>query len=168
MNVHNPIEQRKTKPKIEDVLPIYLDGDSLKNATDFVAFLREHKMSPGWRSPNSWCSNYKGKVVAYIKLGESAYQNSKSDFWQIVFQNHYNDESKALFDEHTIKIVWSKIRFCTCCADFSCAPGVRGTILGKELDSNVCRHMSLLFNNPDTDELKCVKKLALSSKKIFL
>ena len=161
MSAYDPVEQRKTKPKIEDILPIYLDGDSLKNATDFVAFLRKNKMNPGWRSPNSWCSSYKGKVVTYIKLGHAAYMDSEYDSWQVVFFSHF-DNDDTLFDEHIKKIIWSKIRFCKCCAGYSCAPGVRGSILGKKFDDNICRHMSLLFNNPNAEELELVKILAIS------
>jgi len=67
-NSYNPIEQRKTKPKIDDILPIYLGDSTLEKAMEFVAFLRESKMNPGWRSPNSWCASCKGKVVVYIKI----------------------------------------------------------------------------------------------------
>ena len=89
-DIYNPIEQRKTKSKIDDILPIYLDNSKAEMAMAFVSFLRENKMSPGWRSPNSWCSSYKGKVVAYIKIADAAYGNKKFDSWQIVFFGHYN------------------------------------------------------------------------------
>ncbi|MDR2569077.1 MAG: hypothetical protein LBD23_02105 [Oscillospiraceae bacterium] len=36
-------ERMKIKPKIEDILPIYLDGDVLTKAMDFIYFLRENK-----------------------------------------------------------------------------------------------------------------------------
>ena len=160
--MYNPNEQRKTKPKIDDILPIYLDGDALKNATDFVAFLRENKMSPGWRSPNSWCCSYKGKVVTYIKLGHAAYVNSEYDSWQIVFFDRYNDV--GFLDENTKKIAQSKIRFCERCTNFSCAPGIKATIFNTEWEDNICCYMSLRFNNPDTDELNCAKKLSLAHK----
>jgi len=161
----NPIEQRKTKPKIEDILSIYLDGSTLENALDFVTFLRENKMSPGWRSPNSWCSSYKGKVVTYVKIGDAAYVNTKYDSWQIVFFGHYNYENEELFDEHTKKIAWSKIRFCECCTNCKHAPGINATILKKELEDNICCYMSLRFNDPDMEELNCAKALVMASKK---
>ena len=164
----HPIEQKKTKPRIEDVLPIYLDGEKLKNAMDFVAFLRENKMSPGWRSPNSWCASYKGKVVAYIKLGEAAYLSSEYDFWQIVFFDHYNSENEELLGEQTKKALLSKIRFCKSCPDFSCAPGIQGTVLGEKLADNICRYMSFLFNNPTAAELERAKQLVMTSRKIIL
>ena len=165
---YDPIEQRKIKPKIEDILPIYLDGDNLIHALDFIAFLREYKMNPGWRSPNSWCVNYKGKVVVYIKLGKAAYLNSESDFWQMVFQSHFNDECKEMFNERFKEIARSKIRYCNCCTDFKCAPGVQASILGKELDKNICCHMSLIFNNPDAEEVKCIKMLTTSCKESII
>jgi len=165
---YNPTEQRKTKPKIEDILPLYLEGDSLENAMSFVAWLRKNKMSPGWRSPNSWCSSYKGKVVTYIKLGQEAYVDSDYDSWQIVFFNHYNEEFDDLLDKHIKEIIWSKIRFCSCCANYKCAPGVQAMILGEKLDKNICHYMSLRFNNPNIEELECAKKLALACVKMIL
>ena len=165
---YDPIEQRKTKPKIEDILPLYLNDDNLLHASDFIAFLRENKMNPGWRSPNSWCVSYKGKVLVYIKLSEAAYLNSEYDFLQIVFQNHFNDESKGLFIERFKEIAWSKVRYCNCCTDFKCAPGVQASILGKNLDNNICRHMSFLFNNPDAEEVECIKMLIISCKESII
>ena len=164
-NIYNPIEQRKTKPKIDDILPIYLDSETVEKAMAFISFLRENKMSPGWRSPNSWCSSYNGKVVTYIKIGDAAYVNTKYDSWQIVFFGYYNYENEELFDEYTKKIAWSKIRFCECCTNCKHAPGVNATILNKELDDNICCYMSLRFNNPDIKELNCAKNLVLASKK---
>ena len=41
-------EQKRTKPKIEDLIPVYVAGDNPQNAFDLVAWLRENKMSPGW------------------------------------------------------------------------------------------------------------------------
>lgn len=165
---YNSVEQRKTKPKIEDILPIYLAGETLKNAMDFVSFLRANKMSPGWRSPNSWCASYKGKVVAYIKLADAAYVDSEYDSWQIVFFDHFNDESEDLCDVATKQMIWSKVRFCTSCSNFNCAPGIRGTILRKALDDNICCYMSLRFNHPDVEELECAKKLVMTRRKIIL
>ena len=164
-DIYNPIEQRKTKPKIDDILPIYLDNSKVEMAMAFVSFLRENKMSPGWRSPNSWCSSYKGKVVAYIKIADAAYGNKKFDSWQIVFFGHYNYENEGLFDEHNKKIAWSKIRFCECCNNCKHSPGIKATILNKELDANICCYMSLRFNDPDIEELNCEMNLVMTSKK---
>ena len=60
--------QKIAKPKIEDVLPCYADGEELKNALDFVAYLREIKMNPAWTIHNAWTGKHKGKVIYYIRL----------------------------------------------------------------------------------------------------
>jgi hypothetical protein len=61
-------------------------------------------MSPGWRSPNSWCVSCKGKVVIYIKIGDAAYVKSEFYSWQIVFFDHFNYENEELLDAYTKKI----------------------------------------------------------------
>jgi len=167
-NICNPIEQRKSKPKIEQILPIYLDENTLRKAMDFVVFLKENKMNPGWRSPNSWCVSCKGKVVAYIKIGYAAYADSGFDSWQIVFFDHFNHENEGLFDEHTKLIGRSKIRFCERCANCKHALGISAKILGVPLNDNICCYMSMRFNNPTADELECIKKLVLANKDFII
>ena len=61
-------EQKANKPKVEDIIPNWLDGDMKNNALDFVTWLRVNKMSPTWASANSWKVSYKSKGVCYIKL----------------------------------------------------------------------------------------------------
>jgi len=40
------MSDKKDKPHIEDVISDYLDSDALKNALDFIAYLKEMKMTP--------------------------------------------------------------------------------------------------------------------------
>jgi hypothetical protein len=39
-------EQKTLKPKLEDALNESLNSEVLKNALDFIAYLRKNKMSP--------------------------------------------------------------------------------------------------------------------------
>ena len=47
------LQQKTTKPVIEDVIGQFLEGDTLGNAMEFIAFLRENGMNPRWASANS-------------------------------------------------------------------------------------------------------------------
>jgi hypothetical protein len=80
-------EQKTTKPVIEDIIGKFLKGDALRNAMDFIAFLRENKMNPRWHSANSWrVSGKKGKGVCRIDLGGLKHawmQHIKIGDWQI-------------------------------------------------------------------------------------
>jgi len=43
-------QQAKDKPLIEDLIPVYLDGDATNRAMDFAAYMRKNKMKPVWAS----------------------------------------------------------------------------------------------------------------------
>ena len=78
-------EQKKNRPKIEDVIPQYLAGDKIKSALDFIAYLRTNKMSPGWAGfTNAWKATNKGRTICYIKLGAgSGASNIKNNKWVV-------------------------------------------------------------------------------------
>lgn len=44
-----PQEQKIDKPKIDDVIGSAISGEKLKNAKDFIAFLKERKLNFSWR-----------------------------------------------------------------------------------------------------------------------
>ena len=61
--------QRKLRPKIEDVIPLVVDGDKQKNVLDFVAWFRENKMAPRWSGVhNAWDAKFKGKNLCKVSL----------------------------------------------------------------------------------------------------
>ena len=62
-------EQQKLKPKIEDVISEFLDGDRRQNAQAFIAYLRESKLNPSYASYNAWWVNYKGKRLISLRIG---------------------------------------------------------------------------------------------------
>ena len=59
-------EQKKIKPKIEDRITKCFAGEKAKNALDFVAWLRENKLSPGWSGTDGWNIRFKGKSLGTI------------------------------------------------------------------------------------------------------
>ena len=64
--------QREVKPKIEDVLPFYLEGAELDAANEFVFHLRSCKINLRWAGVhNFWNAKSKGKNLCYVKLGGS-------------------------------------------------------------------------------------------------
>ena len=59
--------QRATKAKIEDVIPYYLDGEMLKTALDFAAYLQSNGMQLKWAAWNTWKAHIKSKVLCWVK-----------------------------------------------------------------------------------------------------
>jgi len=166
-------EQLKTKPKVEDVMNEILDGDILKNALDFVAYLRENKMNPKWTATNAWWVDYKGKRLVSIRVGPKEPgpwgYGLESRSWHI---GHWlqgfalsHDLSKEFEDSIAYdkfkEFVWNNMQPCKKC--MSCAPGHSGTYFGKKFDS-VCYFR---VENPDTGTLEFVKKLLDCKKKVI-
>ena len=154
-----PIEEQKnTKPNIEDVISDFLEGDALRNAMDFVAFLRENNMNPRWSSANAWrVTGKKSKPICKINLGgaKGAWMNHmKVGDWQIIelegLERKYLDEFAA--SDEMREFVWANVRGCVRCS--SCGPR-KWTYIGRQFDE-CC---GLKFVNPDAKELELVKKI---------
>ena len=144
-------EEKKARPKIEDVIGNFLSDDALKNGLDFIAYLKENKMSPQWSAANSWKVSYRAQNILFIRLGsESQYYGMEKGSWYIyVYIGGYEDSLPDDFKE----IVWSNIKYCNSCSH---CKGERMMIFGKEFD-NVCD--SFIVNNPDSRAIECVKKI---------
>lgn len=147
-------DQKKTRPKIEDVISSYLSGAVQQNAAAFAAYCRENKLTPQWTSSNTWVLSYKGKRAGYIKL--------RDDSWYIIPYNAmgpwpvFSEEwEQFIRGEGLTEIVWENIKSCQHC--LPCAPGRDFTILGKAF-THVCNAM-YVFWNPDARTMDGVKKL---------
>jgi len=153
--------QRKVKPKVEDVLPFYLDGKMLESALDFVAFLRGEKMNPGWAGVhNAWRANNKSKPICYIRLGKEWIRDTKNVKWVVVlYLNHMEDYANEIHNENWQNIVWNDLHYCRNCA-YGCFPGKTKAILGKEF-SGLCPtfYNKVNFVNPDKVTIKIIASL---------
>ena len=67
---HHHNRQTDTRPKIDDAVCHFLDGDALKDALIFIDRIRDSKMKIKWSSVNEW-SVYKGfKHICDIKIAK--------------------------------------------------------------------------------------------------
>lgn len=149
-------EQKKNKPKIEDVINDNLCGHLKNVAIDFVDFLRANKISPRWASTNSYASSYKGRRVCIIKINK--------DELALWLNTQYNDEFNTCFtaeDNDMQNTLLSKLVYCSYCG--KCAPGHSVSVLGKEI-KNACYCPVIRLINPSEMELDCAKKLVLLRK----
>ena len=84
------------KPKLEQLIPEYLDGDMRKTALDFVAYMRGNKMSPSYRPSLRYKCTYKGKGICTISLPRTfANPNPYSD----------NEFAQEWMSQENIKII---------------------------------------------------------------
>jgi len=154
-------QQKTTKPKIEDVIPYYINGDMKKTALDFVKYLRVNKMSPSWNGANQWGTVSQGKNICYISLGNKSWR--KSDYWIInLHLTHIKNYEISIMNEGLEKIVWDNIRYCGHCS--GCAPGKNIPISGKEF-KGICRDFILFICDPDETMVNDIKKLLEFEKK---
>ena len=147
-------EQQKLKPKIEDIINEFLDGERLQNAQGFITYLRMNKLNPSYASYNAWWVNYKGKRLISLRVGckESIRYGLTSGSWHIGhwlqgfnFPDYICDDLK--------QFIWANTLPCIHCQ--SCAPGHSGDILGRHFKS-ICYFR---IENPDEEDLGFVKKL---------
>jgi len=143
------LETIRNKPKIEDVMRDVLSGGTLRNGVDFIAWLREYKMSPQWSAANSWKIAYKAHNVCVINLCGS-YHNLEDGSWRVrAFIGEYDDSLLEEFKE----IIWENVEYCTKC---NTCRGERMMIFGKEFN-NVCGRLH--FINPNAKTIECIKLL---------
>jgi len=65
-------EQLEAKPKIDDVICHYLDGEALKDALFIIDNIREHDMKIKVSSINVWSVQYKGKHVCDLRIKDDS------------------------------------------------------------------------------------------------
>ncbi|MCL2388646.1 MAG: hypothetical protein FWC89_14030 [Defluviitaleaceae bacterium] len=160
-------QNKQTKPMIEDVMPHYLDGDNLKVALDFMAYLRENKIKPTWTSvQNGWSGMCKGKVLYWIRLPQvkshldanespnAHFRNIKqssginwTNSWIITpYFNHLDTYGDIIASEGLDNFFIENLHLCrpNCSSSVQkpgnkwCLPGVSKNLLGKEVQG-ICR-----------------------------
>ena len=131
-------KQKESKPKIEDIVSVYLEGHSQRNAERFIAYLRGNKMAPRWMSTNSWKFCYKGKNVGFVRL--------KNGSWFISPFGRPETYDECIRRENLCELVWSSLKPCEHC--LPCAPGKELTLGGKHFH-NICGYFPIQFYDPD-------------------
>jgi len=167
--------QRELKPKIEDVIPLSVDKKYQAVALEFIAWLRENKMSPAWSGVhNSWDSKCKGSTICKISLGEkftiTPYLTKIFEYEHLIICEHLENFvlDNIIYCCHADKYERPKdsppvkhIGLSYPCNGWNCAPGKDIVICGKEIKNKCCNSNRRFywFENPDTVEIEAVKKL---------
>jgi len=161
--------QRETRPKIEVVIPFVVDDQKQETALNFVSWLRESKMAPGWSGVhNAWDAKCKGKTICKLSLinkGWAKLERGKYS-WVIklycphVFKNKYAED--VILNEGLQSVIWNRLRECTHdCLNGTkpCIGGNTYTLYDKEF-KGICPHSLYpeIFD-PDETTLNGVKRL---------
>ena len=157
--------QREIKPKIEDLLSHYLDGETFEAASDFARYMQTNKMTLRWAGiHNAWKAAYKGKPVCYIRLNFKLWNEDKYAKWTVVPYlmnlNAYEDE---IINEGWQDFIWNGLWRCKACGH-RCTSVVNKTILGKELrnlcnGNFFCGRNWVWFYDPDKTAIARIKRL---------
>lgn len=146
-----PVSNSDAHSKIKDSIMNVLSGGTMRNALDFAEYLHENEMITGGEHG---AVMYKDKVLCYIYLDGSEQAPGP---WTVWTEGDYSNEHRDVpMDENMKETAWANVNFCGNCGG-DCSPGKHKTILGKEFDS-VCS-ADMAFNDPNANELECLKKL---------
>jgi len=170
--------QKVTKPNIENVLPYYLDGETLESALDLIAYLRENKMKPSWTIHNAWKAVNKGKVLYYIRLPvyeshfyrpNQACKTSWEHSWCITpYLTNLSQYEHLITDEVHKKIILDNLYGCKpYCPKTSCWSETTLTVFDKKLErycGGTLKNRSLWIVNPDETEIVSIKKFLALEK----
>ena len=156
--------QKETKARIEDVIPHYLEGELLKTALDFAAYMRANKMQIKWDAWNRWKAYHKSKVLCWVTLDLFV----RPVTWVVSpCLANINKYEESVICEGLQEFVWNSFKRCKSC------PGCRRkehnieksyTILNKELlgicgEAYYVNNNKVYFVNPDETAVGRIKKL---------
>jgi len=148
--------QRSLKPKIEDLVPDYLNDAMKQSALDFIVYLRVNKMQPVWQSTNTWRANHKGQQVCTVRLSENSWCVApRISRWNKLISS-YNMYEKQITEEGLKETVLANINYCRSCAN--CGPGWTMDFFGKDHE-NVCHNVPVRYTDPGDTEIHCIKRI---------
>jgi len=147
--------------KIEEAMSNVLNSETQVNALELISFLRNNKMNPAHTSKNGWKISSKACVVCYIWLDSDTETLTLNPFIGEYDQHSLSNDLK--------EIVWSNKTQGPSCggchvisgSGYNCSYKIN-TVFGKKYDDACAR--SIVFKNPNSEEIECIKKLLLMRK----
>ena len=151
--------QRKLRPKIEDVIPLIVDEDKQQTVLDFVAWLCENKMTPGWSGVhNAWDSKYKGKAICKTSLVADTYGGVKGTWNVKLYLENITRYEKLIINEGLQNTIWNTLKYCRAECGGHCTPGADLIFLGKEF-KGVCNQNWIFITIRNETEIAAIKRL---------
>ena len=144
--------QAKTKPKIEEIILEYLDGEPKQSLLELLEFCRANGIKYLWSATNIWKLQLKGKTAGMIYIGKGPCQkdNITKNWWC----THIPVVEEVIIKENLTEVIHKNVFLCVH-GQKSCGSGKTATIFGKEFHGV----HGVLFKNPDAETLDCIRKL---------
>lgn len=80
-------KQKQAKPKIEEIIPEYFDGESNQTIVGFLEFCRVNEIKCKWSATNRWKLVFKSEGIGMIYIGKSpclpGADNFEKNLWYI-------------------------------------------------------------------------------------
>jgi len=149
-------EQRRTKPKFEDIIASRssMSDEEKQVAYAFLDYCNAREITYTWSSTNRWSLRAKGKIIGYICIGV---RSRDDDSWRILLDLkellQYDD---FIQKEGLTEIIFYNINYCERCNHINPCCGT-ATILGKEFH-DLCG-ICVSFKNPNAKALDNAKKI---------
>ena len=151
----------------EETMNLILSGDTLKNAIDFVAFLRANEFQMEYNPDENAESKWTGAIGGIV--GDSIgymYVNSGTNFpdpWTIWLNEYDFYDNGSAEDDVLQNFLWENVNKCSRCnPNWENCGGGEKIVLGKKFE-NLC-HSPMFFYTPDALKLEMLKKLMLKIK----
>ena len=165
-------EQEKIKPQVEDIVNVYLDGDTRKNALDFIKFIKVNGFTFNWGGINTWYADYKKKCICMFKLHSGNKRPlTPQDLpnWVIHVLIDLEKHHDSIVEEDLHHIIWDGTDYCVhknydgksnvgCRTTKGCSGGKTIILFNKEF-SGMCIHFNPRFSNPDRATIDGIKRL---------
>jgi len=144
------------KPKIEQIISEYLDGEMKKIALEFAEYMRESKIPLKLCATNTWRwkALYKGKAVCGVVFTQNSWSIGPVN-WPLTKCDYNTGYEDVSTNERLKNSAWKNISYCKGCNKKCCAY-VQASVFGKEFDK-VCWMSHICFINPDADAIELAK-----------
>jgi hypothetical protein len=158
-------EQKISKPKIDDVISEYLNGETKKAALEFSQYMFENKMTLRWAGvTNAWKAIYKNKCICYVRLESPNWNFEENGTSWFVAPNleQISKYERLIIAEGLQDLIWNNLYHCrNCFPDRDCARqgGIIRTILGREIKGLCIGRTPFWFCDPDKAAIDCIKRL---------
>ena len=162
--------QRETKPKFEDVLAFYLNGEMKESALNFAAWMGESKMPLKWAGiHNTWKAMCKGKAICYVRLYNDGWSNAEhlknvygQHLWVVTpYLSNLDSYTETVISGNMHNFIWENVHHCMFCRTpcHGNPPGKDVVVLGKEIKS-ICIGRQLVWAfDPNGAGMSILKRL---------
>jgi len=153
-------EQARTKPKVEDIIPLYLDGESRKSLVGFMEFCLSENIRCKWSATNRWKIVYKGESLGMLYIGSSPCMGAGKHYDKNIWYTHINSfpylGEQVIDSEKLAEVIYRNVLPCQR-GSKSCSKSDTVIIYGKAFE-DVCPNSGSRFANPDAETMDYIKR----------